>query len=84
MTADEMKQAVALAALELVKPMLDKDAIIGIGTGSTANHFIDALKPYAGDFAGAVASSDASAERLRAVGVDVVELNSAGTLPVYV
>ncbi|QGG79295.1 ribose-5-phosphate isomerase RpiA [Litorivicinus lipolyticus] len=84
MTADEMKKAVAMAALDLVKPMLAADVVIGIGTGSTANHFIDALKPYANDFLGAVASSDASAQRLKANGVDVLELNSAGTLPVYV
>ena len=84
MDAQEMKQAVAAAALELVKPKLGEGVIIGIGTGSTANCFIDALAPYAGDFEGAVASSQASAERLKSHGIDVVEANSAGTLPVYI
>ncbi|MGB0964652.1 MAG: ribose-5-phosphate isomerase RpiA [Litorivicinus sp.] len=84
MNADEMKKQVALRALELVKPMLAEDVVVGIGTGSTANHFIDALGEYAMDFKGAVASSEASAERLKSVGIDVFELNETGTLPVYV
>lgn len=84
MNADEMKKQVALKALEMVKPKLAEDVVIGIGTGSTANHFIDALAAYAGDFQGAVASSEASAERLKAGGIDVFELNECGTLPVYV
>ena len=84
MNADEMKKAVAMRAMELVKPMLAEDVVVGIGTGSTANHFIDALGEYAMDFKGAVASSEASAERLKARGIDVFELNETGTLPVYV
>lgn len=84
MNADDMKKQVALRALELVKPMLAEDVVVGIGTGSTANHFIDALGEYAMDFKGAVASSEASAERLKSVGIDVFELNETGTLPVYV
>ena len=84
MNADDMKKAVALKALEQVKPLLAEDVVVGIGTGSTANHFIDALGKYAMDFKGAVASSDASAERLKANGIDVFELNETGTLPVYV
>ncbi len=84
MNADDMKKQVALRALELVKPMLAEDVVVGIGTGSTANHFIDALGEYVMDFKGAVASSEASAERLKSVGIDVFELNETGTLPVYV
>lgn len=84
MSPEQMKQAVADAALELVKPQLGTGVIIGIGTGSTANCFIDALAPFADDFAGAVASSEASADRLRGHGIEVVEANTAGTLPVYV
>ena len=84
MNADEMKKAVAMRAMELVKPMLAEDVVVGIGTGSTANHFIDALGEYAMDFKGAVASSEASAERLKARGIEVFELNETGTLPVYV
>ena len=84
MNADEMKKAVAMRAMELVKPLLAEDVVVGIGTGSTANHFIDALGEYAMDFKGAVASSEASAERLKARGIEVFELNETGTLPVYV
>ena len=84
MNADEMKKAVAMRAMELVKPMLAEDVVVGIGTGSTANHFIDALGEYAMDFKGAVASSEASAERLKSRGIEVFELNETGTLPVYV
>ena len=84
MTQDELKKAVADAALAQVKPLLDKDTIIGIGTGSTANAFIDALAAHADDFRGAVASSEASAERLRAHNIEVMDLNQAGSLEVYV
>ncbi|MFW2421539.1 MAG: ribose-5-phosphate isomerase RpiA [Porticoccaceae bacterium] len=84
MTQDQLKAAVAAAAVETVLPMLDSDTIIGIGTGSTANLFIDALAAHKFDFAAAVASSEASAERLRSHGIEVVDLNSAGQLAVYV
>jgi len=84
MNADDMKKSVALKALEQVKPLLAEDVVIGIGTGSTANYFIDALGEYAMDFKGAVASSQASADRLKACGIDVFELNETGSLPVYV
>ena len=72
MTQDQLKAAVAAAAVETVLPMLDSDTIIGIGTGSTANLFIDALAAHKFDFAAAVASSEASAERLRSHGIEVV------------
>jgi ribose 5-phosphate isomerase A len=80
MTQDEMKQAVARAALEHVVP----DTIIGIGTGSTANFFIDFLAEIKGKINGTVASSEASAERLRGHGIEVLDLNSVDEISVYV
>ena len=84
MTQDELKAAVADAAIKEIEPWLDKGTVLGIGTGSTANLFIDRLKPLRDSFKGAVASSEASAERLKGLGIDVLELNSAGTLPFYI
>ncbi|MGM0595163.1 MAG: ribose-5-phosphate isomerase RpiA [Pseudomonadota bacterium] len=80
MTQDEMKQAVARAALEHVVP----DTIIGIGTGSTANYFIDYLAEMKGKIKGTVASSEASAERLRGHGIEVFDLNNVDAISVYV
>jgi ribose 5-phosphate isomerase A len=79
-----MKQAVAQAALDYVLPKLKADSVIGIGTGSTANCFIDALAAHIGSFESAVASSEASAERLRSHGIEVVDLNSVSGIEVYV
>jgi ribose 5-phosphate isomerase A len=84
MTQDELKKAVALAAIEYIKPKLHSDAIIGIGTGSTANCFIDALAQYRDDFAGTVASSEASAQRLESHGIEVFDLNSVNGITVYI
>lgn len=80
MTQDEMKQAVARAALEYVPA----GTVIGVGTGSTANHFIDALASIKGKIEGAVASSVATAERLKKHGIPVLELNETGDLSLYV
>jgi len=80
MTQDEMKKTVAEAALEYVEP----GTIIGIGTGSTANHFIDHLAGIKHKIDGTVASSNASAERLAAHGIPVLDLNSVSELSVYV
>jgi len=80
MTQDEMKKLVAEAALEYIVP----GTIIGIGTGSTANHFIDCLAGVKHKIDGTVASSRASAERLAAHGIPVMDLNAAGELSVYV
>ncbi len=80
MTPDEMKKAAALAALEYV----ESDTVVGVGTGSTANHFIDALATIKGKLDGAVASSDATAARLRGHGIPVLDLNATGGLPLYV
>ena len=60
---DELKKNVAQAALDYILPRLDRDTVLGIGTGSTANFFIDLLTPYKDRFNGAVASSEASASR---------------------
>ncbi|MGD8312190.1 MAG: ribose-5-phosphate isomerase RpiA [Gammaproteobacteria bacterium] len=80
MTQDEMKKMAAEAALEYV----EAGTIIGIGTGSTANHFIDLLADIKYKIDGTVASSRASAERLAAHGIPVLELNSVNELSVYV
>lgn len=84
MTQDELKRAVGQAAVDYVLPHLYQDTIIGVGTGSTANCFIDALATVRHQFAGAVASSDASAERLRGHGIEVFDLNSTGMLDFYI
>jgi len=80
MTQDEMKQAVAEAALDYVQ----SGSIVGVGTGSTANFFIDGLATVKGKLDGTVASSEASAERLRGHGIRVLDLNEAGQLALYV
>jgi len=84
MTQDELKQAVARAAIDYITPKLFNDSIIGVGTGSTANFFIDYLGIIKTRFAGAVASSDASADRLKKLGIDVLDCNSVSELVVYV
>ena len=80
MTQDEMKKAAAQAALEYI----EAGTIIGVGTGSTANYFIDALATIKGKIEGTVASSNASAERLKKHGIPVLDLNSTGGLSLYV
>src|SRR5688572_22972849 len=79
MTTDEMKQAAARAAVEHVPA----GAIVGVGTGSTVNWFIDALAAR-GRIRGAVSSSKASTQRLQRLGVKVIDLNEVEELPVYV
>ncbi len=80
MSADDNKKAAAQAALQHVIP----GSIVGIGTGSTANHFIDLLAGIKHKIDGAVASSEASAQRLRGHGIQVLDLNSVDDLPLYV
>jgi ribose 5-phosphate isomerase A len=80
MTQDELKQAVARAAMAHVV----HDAVVGVGTGSTANFFIDELAAIKGSIRGAVASSVKSAERLRGHGIAVLDLNDVDDIPVYV
>lgn len=80
MTQDEMKKAAAIKALEFV----EKGSIVGVGTGSTVNHFIDALATMKDQIEGAVSSSEVSTEKLKAYGIEVFDLNSVDDLSVYV
>jgi len=80
MTQDEQKRAVATAAIEHI-PV---GCIIGVGTGSTANYFVDELAKIKHKIDGAVASSDATAKRLKSHGIEVIDLNDVSDLPVYV
>lgn len=80
MTQDELKKAVGWAALEYVKP----GTIVGVGTGSTASHFIDALATMKGQIEGAVSSSEASTQKLKSLGIPVFDCNSVDSLDVYV
>ena len=84
MTQDQLKQAVAEAAMDYIRPRLEKHSVIGVGTGSTANFFIDALARHKFDFDGAVARSEATASRLKAHGIPVYDLNSVSELEFYV
>jgi ribose 5-phosphate isomerase A len=74
---DELKQAVAQAALDYIRPRLEKDTVIGVGTGSTANCFIDLLGGIKAELNATVASSEASAERLRGHGILLFVLDVA-------
>ena len=78
-TQDELKQAVAKKAVEYVK-----EGIIGVGTGSTANYFIDELAKVKHKIDGAVASSEATAQRLRSHGIEVFDLNNVDSMDIYV
>lgn len=80
MTQDEMKKAAGWAALNYVK----KGSIVGVGTGSTVNHFIDALGSIKDDIQGAVSSSIASTEKLQALGIKVYDCNEIEALDIYV
>lgn len=80
MNQNEMKKAAAEAALAFVPD----DCIVGVGTGSTANYFIDALPQIKARIQGAVASSEASAERLKKLGIPVYDLNAVDRIPVYI
>jgi ribose 5-phosphate isomerase A len=79
-TQDELKQAVAREAIKYVV----EDSVVGVGTGSTANFFIDELAKMKGRITGAVASSEKSAERLKANGIRLFDLNEVNELPVYI
>ena len=80
MTQDEMKNAAAIKALEFI----ENDTIVGVGTGSTVNFFIDGLATMKDKIAGAVSSSQESTKRLEAHGIEVFDLNSVDVLDVYV
>ncbi len=80
MNAEELKRQAAEAALEY----LPDGGVLGIGTGSTVNHFIDLLADVKGRYEGAVSSSEASTERLKKIGMPVLDLNAVGELEIYV
>jgi ribose 5-phosphate isomerase A len=80
MTQDELKKLVAREALKYVV----EDAIVGVGSGSTVDHFIDALAAMKGRIEGAVAASERSTERLKKHGIHVFDLNAVSELPVYI
>lgn len=80
MTADEMKKQAAWSALEYITT----DGVVGVGTGSTVNHFIDALATIKGRIEGAVSSSNASTQRLQEYGIHVFDLNEVNEVAVYV
>lgn len=80
MTQDELKEQVGRAALKYVV----KGEIVGVGTGSTVNKFIDALASIKQDIRGAVSSSEASTQRLKALGIAVFDANDVGELAVYI
>lgn len=84
LSQQDLKQQAAEAALSLIEPMLTAQAVIGVGTGSTADLFIDGLAKYQGRFRGAVASSERSAKRLAGLGILVLDLNEVEMMPVYV
>jgi len=80
MTQDDKKKSAAYAALDYV----EKNTIVGVGTGSTVNHFIDALATIKNDIIGAVSSSEASTAKLKEYGIEVFDLNEVSKLSVYV
>ncbi len=80
MTQDEMKKSAAIKALDFIKD----DTIVGVGTGSTVNHFIDALGTIKDRIIGAVSSSEESTRRLEALGIEVFDLNNVDGIDVYV
>jgi len=84
MTQDELKRAVAEAAVAYTLDRIDNKSIVGIGTGSTANHFIDLLAPHRAKLAGTVASSKASEDRLRGHGIPVFDLNVVDEVSIYI
>ena len=84
MTQDELKQAVGQAAADYVAAHAPVGSIIGVGTGSTANCFIDALAPLKDRYKGAVASSEATRKRLENHGFPVLDLNEVDDIPIYV
>ena len=84
MDQNQLKQAVAQAAVDYTLKRIEDDSIVGIGTGSTANCFIDLIAQHRHRFQGTVASSEASAERLRRHGIPVFELNAVAEVHIYI
>lgn len=84
MDQNELKKAVAKAAADYVKQRLDDHTVIGVGTGSTANYFIDYLAEFGDDIRATVASSEETARRLKAHNIEVMDLNAAPEVTIYV
>jgi ribose 5-phosphate isomerase A len=84
LSQQELKQQAATAALEIVDEVAGPEVIIGVGTGSTADLFIDGLARFKGRLRGTVASSERSAARLAALGIPVLDLNDVDHMPVYI
>ena len=84
MDQDQLKRSAAEAALAHIEPMLDSKSIVGVGTGSTTNYFIDALSSIKHKFDAAVSSSEASTMRLQEHGIQVLDLNAVADVAVYV
>ena len=84
LTQDQLKQQAAEAALEYVLPLLDTDSILGVGTGSTVDRFIDTLAGHKHAFRGAASSSERSSQRLRQAGIEVFDLNEVSSMALYV
>lgn len=81
---DQLKSDAAQAAVDMIQARLDHDSVVGVGTGSTVNFFIDALANKKGHFRAAVSSSEASSERLRKHGITVLDLNDVGEIDFYI
>ncbi len=83
-TQDELKQQAARAALDYVLPQLQPDSVLGVGTGSTVDRFIDLLAGHREAFHAAVSSSDRTTQRLQAAGIPVLDLNDVSAMGLYV
>lgn len=81
---DQLKSDAAAAAVNLIQARLDLNSVVGVGTGSTVNFFIDALATKKGHFRAAVSSSEASSARLREHGITVLDLNDVGEIDFYI
>ncbi len=84
MNQEKLKSRVGEKAAEFIEPNLTRDTIIGVGTGSTANFFIDAIAKSRHKFDGAIASSEATANRLKSYGINIYDLNDIDEIPYYV
>ncbi len=84
LTQDELKRKVAEAAAQYALTCLQKDSVLGVGTGSTVDCFIDAIAPFRDQFRAAVSSSERSTQRMRQLGIQVVDLNEVDDMPLYV
>ncbi|NLC36377.1 MAG: ribose-5-phosphate isomerase RpiA [Alcaligenaceae bacterium] len=84
LTQDELKRNVAQAAAEYALTCLSPDSVLGVGTGSTVDCFIDVIAPHRDRFRAAVSSSERSTRRLRDLGIKVVDLNEVQDMPLYV